>query len=93
MIMPPHIRNLALTAHITASVGSLGAVACFLALGVAGLTSEDVRIVRAAYLAMELTARFVIVPLVLASLLTGIVQSLGTAWACSGITGSWRNSC
>ncbi|HYN23361.1 MAG TPA: hypothetical protein VE078_20565, partial [Thermoanaerobaculia bacterium] len=36
--------------------------------------------VRAAYLAMELTAWFVIVPLILASLLTGLVQSLGTTW-------------
>ena len=36
--------------------------------------------VRAAYLAMELTAWFVIVPLSFASLLTGLVQSLGTTW-------------
>jgi hypothetical protein len=36
--------------------------------------------VRAAYLATELITWFVIVPLNLASLLTGIVQSLGTAW-------------
>jgi hypothetical protein len=36
--------------------------------------------VRGAYLAMELTGWFVIVPLSLASLLTGLVQSLGTEW-------------
>ena len=36
--------------------------------------------VRAAYLAMELTAWFIIVPLSLASPVTGLVQSLGTAW-------------
>lgn len=36
--------------------------------------------VRAAYLAMELTAWFVIIPLSLASPLTGLIQSLGTAW-------------
>ena len=35
---------------------------------------------RAAYIAMELTGWFVIVPLSLASLLTGLVQSLGTTW-------------
>jgi|SRR5258706_11498124 hypothetical protein len=34
--------------------------------------------VRAAYLAMELIARFVIVPLAFASLLTGLIQFLGT---------------
>ena len=36
--------------------------------------------VRAAYLAMDLTAWFVIVPLVLAALLTGPIQSLSTTW-------------
>ncbi len=36
--------------------------------------------VRAAYLAMEFTAWFVIVPLCFASLLTGLVSSLGTTW-------------
>jgi len=35
--------------------------------------------VRAAFLAMELTY-FVLVPLAFASLLTGVVQSLGTTW-------------
>jgi len=69
-----------LTAHITASVGWIGADAAFLALAVAGLTSKDAEMVRAAYLAMGLIAWFVIVPLSLASLLTGLVQSLGTKW-------------
>ena len=78
--MAPRLRKFALTAHVTSSVGSLGAIAGFLALAVAGLTSQDARMVRAAYIAMELTAWFVIVPLVLASLLTGIVQALGTTW-------------
>jgi hypothetical protein len=45
-----------------------------------GVGSEDAQIVRAAYLAMHLTTWFVIVPLCLAALLTGIVQSLGTTW-------------
>lgn len=36
--------------------------------------------VRAAYLAMGLTAWYIIVPLAFASLLTGLVQSLGTKW-------------
>jgi uncharacterized membrane protein len=78
--MTPGLRKFALTAHVTSSVGWLGAVAGFLALAIAGLTSQDAQRVRAAYLAMELTGWFVIVPLSLASLLTGLVQSLGTAW-------------
>lgn len=80
MIMSPVVRKLALTAHVASSVGWLGAVAAFLALAVAGLTSRDAQLVRAAYLAMELTGWFVIVPLAVASLLTGLVQSLGTTW-------------
>ena len=78
MIMTPSLRKLALTAHVTSSVGWLGAVAAFLALAIAGLTSRDPQMVRAAYLAMELTGWFVIVPLSLASPLTGLVQSLCT---------------
>jgi hypothetical protein len=80
MNMTSRLRKFALLTHITFSVGWLGAVAGFLALAIAGLTSHDAQRVRAAYLAMELTAWYVIVPLAFASLLTGIVQSLGTAW-------------
>ena len=80
MIMRPHLRRLALTAHVTSSVGWLGAVAGFLALAVAGLTSDDAQLVRAAYLAMEPIGWFVLLPLAFASLLTGLLQSLGTTW-------------
>jgi hypothetical protein len=80
MTMSPRLRKLALTAHVVTSVGWLGAVVGFLALAVAGLTSEDAETVRAVYLAMEITAWYVIVPLAFASLLTGLVQSLGTSW-------------
>jgi hypothetical protein len=78
--MTPSLRKFALTAHITFSVGLLGSIAAFLALAVAGLTSQDSQIVRAAYPAMDLTTRFVIVPFAFASLLTGLIQSLGTPW-------------
>src|SRR5258708_24210019 len=78
--MTPNLRKFALTAHVTSSVGLLGCIAAFLALAVAGLISQEAQIVRAAYLAMDLIARFVIVPLAFASLLTGLIQSLGTAW-------------
>jgi hypothetical protein len=79
-IMTPGIRKFVLTAHITASVGWLGAVAGFLVLAVSGLMSQDAERVRGAYLAMESTGWFVIVPLSFASPVTGIVQSLGTTW-------------
>lgn len=80
MTMGPRLRKLALTAHVASSVGWLGAVVGFLALSVVGLAGRDAQTVRAAYIAMESTGRFVLVPLALASLLTGLVQSLGTRW-------------
>lgn len=80
MTMTPRLHKCALTAHVTSSVGWLGAVAGFLALAVAGLTSQDVQKVRAAYLAMELIAWSVIVPMSVASPLTGLVISFGTVW-------------
>ena len=80
MTMTPPVRKLALTAHVTTSVGWLGALAVFLAHALASLISQDEQMVRAASLAMGLTAWFVILPLSLASLTTGLVQALGTAW-------------
>jgi hypothetical protein len=80
MSMTPGQRKCALTVHVTSSVGLLGSIASFLALAVAGLTSQDAQMMRAAYPAMELTARFVTVPLAFASLLSGLIQSLGTPW-------------
>ena len=74
------MRKLALTAHVLTSVAFPGAVACFLALAVVGLTSTDLQVIRAAYLAMELIAWIVIVPLCFATLVSGIVSSLGTSW-------------
>ncbi|MBI4081315.1 MAG: DUF2269 domain-containing protein [Candidatus Lambdaproteobacteria bacterium] len=80
MTMPPRLRKLALTAHLAVSVGWLGAVAAFLALAFVGLTSRDAQTVRGVYLVMEPAAWFVLVPFAFASLLTGIVQSLGGEW-------------
>jgi hypothetical protein len=80
MIMTPRLRKFALAVHITLAVGWVGAVAGYIALDVAAATSQDVQTLRAAYLAMELIAWYVIVPLAFASLLTGLVMSLGTKW-------------
>ena len=78
--MSPRLRKMAFTAHVTFSVGWLGAVAGFLVLSVAGVTSRDAEVVRGAYLSMDLIGRFVIVPMSLAALATGLLQALGTEW-------------
>ncbi len=80
MTLTPRLRKFMLTAHVTFAVGWLGAVAAFLPLAIVGLTSQDAQLVRAVYLAMALIARFVIVPLSFAPLLTGPILSLGTPW-------------
>lgn len=78
--MRPRLRELGFTAHVTSSVGWLGAVVVFLAHALVGVISDDAPTVRAVYLVMEPTAWFVLVPLAFATLLTGIVQSLGAGW-------------
>ena len=80
MTMTPGLRKLALIVHLTVSVGWIGAVIAYLALNVSAITNQDVQTVRAAWIAMELTGWYAIVPLALASLLTGLVMSLGTPW-------------
>ena len=80
MTMTPGLRKFELIVHLTASVGWLGAVAAYLALDVTVATSQDAQTLRAAYLVMELIASWAIVPLSLASLLTGLIISLGTKW-------------
>ena len=80
MIMPPSLRKFALTLHVTSSVGLLGSIAAFLALSIVGVASADDQTLRSVYPAMQIIARTVIVPLAFAALITGLVQSLGTAW-------------
>ena len=80
MVMTPRLRKFALTVHLTCSVGWIGAVMAYLALVVAALISQDSRTLPAAWFAMELIGWYVIVPLALASLLSGLVMALGTPW-------------
>src|SRR5687767_11983620 len=80
MTMMPGLRKLTLIVHLTASVGWIGAVIAYLALNVSAIISQDVQTVRAAWIAMELTGWYVIVPLALAALVTGLVMSVGTPW-------------
>src|SRR3712207_2854039 len=80
MTMAPGPRKLVFAVHLTSSVGWIGAVVAYLALGLSAVTGRDAQTVRAAWIAMELVGWSVIVPLALAALLTGLVMSLGTPW-------------
>ena len=78
--MGPSQRKIALTVHVLCSVGWVGAVAGFLALAIAGISSGNAPAARGVYLAMDLITWYVIVPLAFASFATGVVSSLGTPW-------------
>ena len=78
--MKTGVRKLALTAHIVLSAGWLGSVAAYLALAIAGLTSNDPGLMHAVYPSMELMARFIIVPFSLATVVLGLIEALGTPW-------------
>ena len=73
-------RKLALIVHVSASVGWLGTVVAFLVLALVGLKTTDSALARSSYVAADVVTRFAIVPLCVAALLTGLIQSLGTAW-------------
>jgi hypothetical protein len=76
----PVVRKLTLAAHLTVSVGWIGALAAYVALDVAAATNRTGPALRAAYVAMGWVAGDVIVPLAIASLVTGILVSLTTPW-------------
>lgn len=80
MSISPGGRRLILSLHLAVSVGWIGAVAAYLALDVATVATDDPAILRAAYVGMEIIVRSVIVPLAIASLISGIVISLWTRW-------------
>jgi hypothetical protein len=78
--MTPGIRRFALVVHLVCSVGWIGAVVTYLALGVTAVMSQDPQTVRAAWVGMDVTGWWAIVPLAVGATLTGVVMSLGTQW-------------
>jgi hypothetical protein len=80
MTVTPNLRTFALSTHIALSVGWIGAVLAYLILVAAAMTSQGDQILRAAWIGMELIGWYLIVPLALAALVTGLVMSLGTPW-------------
>jgi hypothetical protein len=73
-------RQAALVAHVTASVGWIGAIVASLVLAIVALASRDEETVRSSYVALDLLGRYVLVPFALAALFGGIAQSFITKW-------------
>lgn len=80
MAVGQKLRKGLLVLHISASVGWLGAVLAFLAVAVAAAQGTSRELEQGATAVMELIGWAVLVPLSLASLVTGVVQSLITPW-------------
>ena len=80
MVLRPGLRKSLLILHISCSVGMLGTVAAFLLLAIIAVARNDPQTLQAAYLSMDMLARLLILPLVLASLVIGVVQSLLSNW-------------
>jgi hypothetical protein len=69
-----------LVLHVALSVGWFGAVVVFLALSISGMQANTTLDMISAYSAMETAALVIIVPACIGSLLTGVLQSVGTRW-------------
>lgn len=78
--MKANYRKLLITCHIVVSVSLIGAVSCFLVLAFFGMLTTTQEIQRVTYPAMELLAVYIILPMAIASLVIGIVQSLYSPW-------------
>lgn len=78
--MPPGLRKAALTVHLTVSVGWIGGVVAYLTLGLLAVNATDDQRIRSAWTGMETVGWYAIVPLAIASLVTGLMMALGTRW-------------
>jgi hypothetical protein len=80
VLFKPTSRKFLLLLHVITSVGFIGAVGAFLCLAVTGLVASDAVLRRAAYIAAGLITWILILPLAWATLLGGILLSIGTTW-------------
>ncbi|MGW0737432.1 DUF2269 domain-containing protein [Streptomyces sp. NPDC002851] len=74
------VRRATLVVHVVASAGWLGLTLGLLALAVTALTSDSASMAAAAIRSMKVFADWLVLPLALLTLLSGLVLSLGTSW-------------
>ncbi|MGX1882397.1 DUF2269 domain-containing protein [Streptomyces sp. NPDC055287] len=78
--LPRPARRALLVTHVAASVGWLGLTIGLLALGITAYTTGSPTTTRAAYTSMKVFGDWLVAPVALLSLATGLVLSLGTPW-------------
>ncbi|MFD7534197.1 DUF2269 domain-containing protein [Streptomyces sp. NPDC059819] len=69
-----------LVAHVAVSVSWLGLTLGLLALGITAYTTDSPGMTEAAYRAMKVFGDWLVLPVALLTLVTGVVLSLGTRW-------------
>lgn len=84
--LPRRIRAALLVVHVVASAGWLGLDGALVALQVTGLQSGDPAVRAGVVVAMTVIACWVLIPVVCASLCSGLVLALGTSW---GLARHW----
>ncbi len=73
-------RRALLVVHVATSVSWLGLTLGLLALGVTAFTTGSPEATEASYRSMQMFADWLIIPIALLTLGTGLVLSLGTTW-------------
>ena len=78
--LSPRMRKLVLAAHVLVAVGWFGIVVAKLILEITAVTTADQDLARAAFVFMGRFDRATFPPAALATLVTGVILSVGTAW-------------
>lgn len=73
-------RRALLVLHVAVSVSWLGVTLGLLALGITGWTTNSAEMAAVAYRAMKVFGDWLVLPLALSALVTGLLLSLGTPW-------------
>jgi hypothetical protein len=76
----PRLRRCVLTVHIVVSVGWLGVDLCVLVLGALGSAGGDPTTARAALVVLGPIGDYLLIPLPLLTLISGVVLAWGTPW-------------
>jgi len=78
--LSPRLRKFFLTLHVGTSVGWLGASMGMVVLSVTGLVTGNPELRHHAYAFMHIFDLTIVIPLVVLSIVTGLVVSFGTPW-------------
>jgi uncharacterized membrane protein len=74
------VRRATLVVHVAASAGWLGLTLGLLALALAAYTTESAAMIEASYRSMKVFTDWLVLPVALLTLASGLVLSLGTKW-------------